>query len=128
MTVFLDTDVLVDCLRGIPAAQEWLERRQEERFQIHGVVAMELVVGSQDQKELSRTKALLDRFEVVWPDPSEFALAFDLLVKHRLASAIGIPDCLIAASALSRSCKLYTFNLKHFKTIDGLDVEEPYSR
>jgi predicted nucleic acid-binding protein len=55
-------------------------------------------------------------------------LAFELLVRHRLASALGIPDCLVAATALARSGTLYTFNLKHFRVIGGLDVQEPYSR
>ncbi len=74
---------------------------------------MELIVGCNDQKDLRRARAFLDRFEIAWPEPLEFALAFDLLSRHRLASAVGIPDCLIAATALSRSVRLYTFNLKH---------------
>ena len=74
MTAFLDTDVLIDCLRGTPAARAWLEQVASDAFQL------------------------------------------------------GIPDCLIAATALARSARLYTFNLKHFQAIEGLDVHSPYTR
>ena len=67
-------------------------------------------------------------FEVVWPEPSEFAAAFQLLLTHRLSSGLNIPDCLIAATALSRNARLYTFNLKHFQVVPELDVAQPYAR
>jgi predicted nucleic acid-binding protein len=67
-------------------------------------------------------------FATVWPEASEFAAAYDLLLAHRLSSGLNIPDCLIAATALTRAGRLYTFNLKHFQAVVGLDVREPYQR
>jgi predicted nucleic acid-binding protein len=67
-------------------------------------------------------------FSVVWPEAPEFARAYDLLVAHRLKSGLSIPDCLIAAMALTRRIRLYTFNVKHFKSVPGLDAQEPYTR
>jgi predicted nucleic acid-binding protein len=46
MTALVDTDVLVDILRGTPAAQAWLASVPTTAFAIPGVVAMELVVGT----------------------------------------------------------------------------------
>lgn len=128
VTVLIDTDVLVDCLRGVPAARRWLESHSAERFLIPGMVAMELLAGCRDRGELRRTMEFVDGVDVVWPEPSEFAMAYDLLSRHWLASSLAIPDCLIAATALSRSWRLYTFNLKHFRVVDGLDVVQPYDR
>jgi len=59
---------------------------------------------------------------------AEFAKAYELLAAHWLSSRLSIPDCLIAAMALTRSARLYTFNLKHFKAVPGLDVQQPYAR
>jgi predicted nucleic acid-binding protein len=128
MTAFLDTDVLVECLRGMPSAQEWLERAAAETFQVPGIVAMELLAGCRDRTDLERTRKFLDAFDVVWPEATEFAQAYRLLAAHHLASNLGIPDCLIAAMALSRSAQLYTFNLKHFRVVPGLNVQAPYQR
>lgn len=128
MTAFLDTDIMIDCLRGTPAARVWLEQVEAEAFQVPGVVAMELLMGCQNKAELERTLQFLHAFDIAWPEASEFAQAFELLAARRLNSGLGIPDCLIAAMALSHSARLYTFNLKHFQTVEGLEVRAPYPR
>ena len=124
----VDTDVLVDCLRGTIPAQEWLKQRASQSFAVPAVAAMELVMGCHDRADLERIQRFLSTFEVVWPEASEFAAAYQLLLTHRLGSGLTIPDCLIAATALTRNARLYTFNLKHFQVVPGLDVERPYSR
>jgi predicted nucleic acid-binding protein len=37
-------------------------------------------------------------------------------------------DCMIAAMALNRNVVLYSFNVKHFGIVAGLNVQQPYSR
>jgi hypothetical protein len=128
LSAFLDTDVLVDCLRGHSPAQAWLTQNLGVAFSVPGIVAMELVVGCPNQSELDRMKKLLASFHVVWSEASDEEKAYELLWSHRLASGLSIPDSLIAAMVLARKAKLYTFNLKHFRHIVGLDVEEPYQR
>ena len=39
-----------------------------------------------------------------------------------------IPDAIIAAMALTRNAKLYTFNTRHFEIVEGLDTAAPYVR
>ena len=128
MTVLLDTDVLIDCLRATPAARDWLKQHAGESFQVPGVVAMELLMGCRDRSEVARVQAFLDRFSIVWPEAAEFAQAYDLLAQYRLASALSIPDCLIAAMALARTAQVYTFNLKHYRVIAGIQIQAPYAR
>lgn len=89
---------------------------------------MELVMGCHDRSDLERIQRFLTTFEVVWPEATEFAAAYQLLLTHRLSSGLNIPDCLIAATALMRKAHLYTFNFKHFQVVPGLDVAQPYSR
>jgi predicted nucleic acid-binding protein len=128
MTVCLDTDVLIDCLSGMPEALAWLERESGETFIVPGIVGMELLVGCQNQADLKRTQEFLSAFNVVWPEAGEFARAYNLLATHRLTSGLSIPDCLVASMALERSLRLYTFNVKHYSVVPGLDVQEPYQR
>ena len=128
MTVLLDTDVLVDCLRGATAAQTWLRNHAAMAFDVPGIVAMELIAGCRDQVSQRRTQAFLQSFNILWPNAGDFALAYDLLVAHRLTTALSIPDCLIAAMALQRSAQLLTFNTRHFSAIPELDLHEPYVR
>ena len=124
----LDSDVLIDVLRGTGPAREWIDENREQPFLVPGVVAMELVVGSRDKHGLQRALKLLRHFEVAWPSSHETRRAYDLLIEHSLSTAIGIPDCMIAAMAIERSLHLHSFNLKHFRQIEGLEVSAPYAR
>ncbi len=128
MILLLDTDVLIDCLRGTRTAQEWLEGATEQSFAIPGIVAMELVMGCQNQNAQNRILKFLKSFTIIWPEASDFMKAHELLLKYHLSTGIGIPDCLIAAMTLRRSAQLYSFNLKHFRNIQGLNVKAPYAR
>ena len=97
---------------------------------------MELLMGCRNRSELDRTRRFLGSFNIHWPNSSEFALGYELLLSLRLSSGLGIPDCLIASMAqefkahlaLSRGSRLYTFNLKHFQAVPGLDAQQPYPR
>jgi|RhiMethySRZTD1v2_1073278.scaffolds.fasta_scaffold340918_2 predicted nucleic acid-binding protein len=126
--VLVDTDVMVDCLRGTAPSREWLQRTSTEALGLPGVVAMELLIGCRNRAEIQHLQRFLDTFSIVWPDTNEFARAYELLAEHRLTSGLGIPDCLVAAMALVRKARLYTFNSKHFRVIPGVDAQEPYSR
>ena len=71
--VLVDTDVLVDCLRGTPPAKAWLERASAEVLGIPGVVAMELLIGCRNRAEIEKLQNFLSAFSIVWPDAAEFA-------------------------------------------------------
>ena len=118
--LLLDTDILIDCLRGVSAARAWLESAATEAFGIPGIVAMELLVGC------SRNSwRLLSFFGPMPPSPRALTNCWRRIV---LATGVGIPDCVIAAMALGRHTPLCTFNRKHFQIFAGLEVREPYQR
>ena len=89
---------------------------------------MELLMGCRNAIELAQIKRFLGDYHVVWPDAAVFARAYEILCSLRLSTGLGIPDCLIAALAIDRGARLYTFNLKHFKVVPGLDAQQPYIR
>lgn len=126
--ILLDTDVLIDCLRGLPAADTWLSESADQVFAVPGIAAMELIIGCRDKADLQRTQAFIRHFDVIWPEAHEIKQAFDLLVAYRLQFGVSIPDCIIAAMALERGGFLYTFNLKHYRMFPDLEVREPYPR
>jgi predicted nucleic acid-binding protein len=126
--IVLDTDVLIEILRQRVEAKKWLESNATEPMIIHGVVAMEIINGSENKKDLQVNLTFLQDYKIVWPTPIEFEYAHELLIKYRLKTGIGIPDCLIAATVIKRSWQLYSFNLKHYRHISGLDAKIPYKR
>lgn len=124
----LDADVLIDFQRGVQASKEWMLSLTTEEAFVTGCVALEMVVGSRSRRELDRSIQLLDKLAVLWHTEQEGKLAWDLARSHSLSSGLSLPDYLIAAQAIERQAKLYTFNAKHFRDIPGLKAEAPYLR
>lgn len=65
MNALLDTDVIIDVLRGNPNAQSWLASTSATIFAIPGVTPMELIMGCRNQGELYRLQHFLNTFSGV---------------------------------------------------------------
>ena len=126
IVILLDCDVLVEAQRGRPEAAVWL--RNVTDVALPAPVAWEMLFGSRDKQELTRSQRFLESFAVEPITPEDSDLAQKLIVAHVLKSGLSLPDFLIAAQALNRAATLYTFNRKHFSAIPKLDVREPYRR
>ena len=93
--ILIDTDVLVECLRGSTDAETWLGTLHKYAFGIPGVVAMELLIGCRNHADLQQLERFLNSFNVTWPESFEFAQGYNLLASLHLSSGLGIPDCII---------------------------------
>jgi predicted nucleic acid-binding protein len=91
VNALVDTDVLIDILRGTSAARAWLASTPATAFDIPSIVGMELLVGCRDQTELRRVQRFLDAFTIAWTDAAESARAYELLATHRLTLASASP-------------------------------------
>ena len=125
----LDADVCIDILRGHPPAVAWLARANEvEVLVVGGPTVMELVEGCNSPKRLRELERFVSQFRVEWPEPIILIAALDLLAMHRLARGIDAFDAINAATALARDMTLNTFNVKHYRPIPSLKLEQPYQR
>ena len=85
-------------------------------------------MGSRDKLEMARNERFLRGFDVEPLEAADTALTERLVVTHKLATGLGLGDFLIAAQSINRQATLFTFNLKHFRAIPGLDARMPYTR
>lgn len=124
--VLVDTDILVDHLRGIEKAKEYL--KSVENGAIRGVISViteaELAAGESMkdmlvQMKVRRLVGLLEKAEVT----SEMAWKAGELKRDYKCRLM---DALIAATAMKLNLKLVTRNVKHYEKIAGLEIEEPY--
>ena len=113
MDVLVDTDVLVDHLRG----QRRL-RARNRRIAVSAVTRCELFAGRDEPDVLGRLLAPMVALEV------DSAVA-ELAGTVRREAGIATPDALIAATALIHSLPLLTRNRKHFERVDDLVVVTP---
>ena len=63
-TLLVDSDVLVDFLRGRPQAAEWLHARGTEVIGIPVIVLTELLQGARNGAEQARIREQLETFSI----------------------------------------------------------------
>lgn len=124
---FLDTDILIDIRRGYLPAIEWLETLEDVPA-ILFIVEMELIQGCRNKTEIERMEQLLLPVQVVYPTESECIVAVEIFKQLYLSHGLGLLDALIGASVINREAVLYTFNVKHYRHIPGINLQQPYVR
>jgi predicted nucleic acid-binding protein len=124
----LDTDVLIEILRGDSRAGEWLTSVESLVIGIPVVVWMEILVGARDKQEQRGFIEQLAGYTILQLESGDSERAQQWFEQFHLSHGVGILDCLIAAIAIRLSKPFYTFNLKHFRVIPGLEVQAPYER
>lgn len=123
----VDTDIVVDALRGFSAGLDYVEEAgQQGALRISIASEMELIVGCRNWRELHRLERFLRRCTILGMTEAIAARAVALLRQYRLSHGLSITDALIAASALAYHEMLYTKNVRHFRMIPGLTVVRPY--
>jgi predicted nucleic acid-binding protein len=120
----IDTDVLVDFLRGFPVAIEYIKTHSEDII-ISAISVAELYAGVKDS-EREQLDALISLFEVI-PITQEIAVTGGLLKQQYFKShGVGLADAIIAATSISINATLKTLNIRHFPMLKGLKA--PYSK
>jgi len=114
----LDTNILIDYLNGIEAAQE--EIRRYETPLISTITWMEVMVGvSEDEQQTVRS--FLSRFNQIDID----AKVAEIAVSIRRELKMRLPDAIIWASAKRENALLVSRNTKDFPA-DSPEVRVPY--
>ena len=117
--ILVDTDVMVDFLRGHPKAVT-LIHANSPRIILSGIAAAELYAGVKGEKELATLDSLLSLFRIV-PVSPELARTGGLHKRDYAKShGVGLADAIIAATAQAESADFKTLNVKHYPMIKGL--------
>jgi predicted nucleic acid-binding protein len=117
--VLLDTNILIDYLRGVPAARAELRRYRQKAISI--ISWMEVLVGADATTEHG-TRDFLQEFVLLAIDESIAERAVTLRKAHRLK----LPDAIIWGSAQVHSMLLVTRDGRSFPA-DDPGVRIPYT-
>lgn len=122
--MLVDTDVMIWHLRGYPAAAQRLD--QLEQLTLSAVTYMELLQGMRNRAEMAALqKSLVMRnAEKLQLTPGITATAIQLMEDLSLSHGMQMGDALIAATALEHKLTVLTGNVKHFRIIAGLNIEQ----
>ena len=123
--MLVDTDILIDYLRGQVDAVAFLEKHIAE-ISISAVSVAELFQGVREGRERTDLATMLSAL-VVLPLTEETAELAGLFRRdHRGSLGCGLADCMIAATAARHGLELITLNVKHFQMLP--QVTTPYRK
>jgi hypothetical protein len=118
MKALFDTNLVIDALNGVPAADT--EFKRYTRVLISRITWMEVLVGSQENDAQVRD-FLETNFEIISLDLDIAERAVQLRRAHR----IRLPDAIIWATAQIQEAVLVTRNTKDFSS-DWANIHVPY--
>ncbi|MFP4467249.1 MAG: PIN domain-containing protein [Candidatus Goldiibacteriota bacterium] len=121
--MLFDTDIIIWALRGSIKAAAAIDKADERS--ISAVSYMELVQGVKDKKELKQLSSFLSDCGIdIMPLTENIGhRAAIYMEEYTLKSGLRLADALIAATAAENNLTLYTSNIKHYKTIEDLNIK-----
>lgn len=109
----LDTDVLIDVLRGREATKSFLQDAADRFVPCCSVISVaELYVGMRPEEETA-TRSFLDGLVII-PVTQEIAEVAGRFKKRTANRRLELADCLIAATAFVEGATLATGNIKDY--------------
>ena len=121
----LDTDVVVEYLRGSKQAIAFLEKLEGSVF-LSVITVAELFAGVSGTEERQSVDQFLQAFHII-PIDEELAKEGCLYRKEFFPShGVGLADALLAATADRVHATFVTFNRRHFPMLK--DIKVPYKR
>ena len=115
----LDTDVLVDFLRGYGKAVAFI-KAQSSRVILSSIVVAELYAGVKGDAEQAALENFISLFRIV-PVSAEIAKAGGLYKRdYGKSHGVGLADAILAATAVAENAVLKTLNTKHYPMLKGL--------
>ena len=117
--LLLDTDVLVDFLRGHSKAVAFVNARST-RIILSSIVIAELYAGVRGDREHAALEDLVSLFRVVSVS-GEIAKTGGLYKRdYGKSHGVGLADAIMAATAEAENAELKTLNTKHYPMLKGL--------
>ena len=111
--VLLDTDVLIDLLRGREATRTFLREATAQSIPCCSVISVAEVRAGMRPAEEAATTALLDGL-VIFPATSEIAEVAGRFKRTSRSRRLELADCLIAATAFVEGASIATGNVRDY--------------
>ena len=117
--ILLDTDVLVDFLRGHRKAVVFVNAHSD-RIILSSIVIAELYAGVKGDNEQAALDNFVSLFQVVSVSADIAKIGGLYKRDYGRSHGVGLADAIIAATAEVENAELKTLNIKHYPMLKGL--------
>jgi len=115
--VFVDTCIVIEYLK------ENLDLNKSNCY-INHIVLMELYIGAKNKQDLKEIKAKLKGFKLLETNQEIMNLSTQIIEHFALSHNAKIQDAIIASTCLVNNLPLATYNIRDFKYIPNLELEQ----
>lgn len=123
--ILCDTDVLIEFYKNTAHILQELHAIGQQHLAVSAITQAELYFGALNKAELNRIRTHLQSISRVALDTMISDKFLTLMETHSLSHKLGLPDAMIAATAIVHHIPLYTPNTKHFKFISDIELYQP---
>ena len=125
----LDTNIVIYTMKNRPQRVKHRFKKHQGRMGISTVTLGELIFGAEHSQQVNRNltdiESMVARLEVLpFDDSAAYHFGQIRAELYRVGKPIGPYDMMIAGHARSRGMKLVTNNVKEFKCVPGLLIED----
>jgi len=125
--IMVDTDVLIDLSRHVLECMDFFDGLSEEATICISVISeMEILAGCRNKSEQETAKTFMEDFAVLPIEGNDSMSASNLYARFHLSHGVGVLDCLIASTAISRKVDFFSRNQKHFEMFPDIRLRAPY--
>ena len=124
--LLVDTDILIDCLKGIPSSVVLINSSDFDFYYSSWTKKELLTKPGLRESERQEIEALLGRFRLLPVDDS-IAEKYWILLKKYETRGLRQADAIIAATAWHKTMPLLTRNQRHFRFISEIELAPIYS-
>ena len=117
--ILADTSILIDLQKGRGYTIRSFDKFKHQVC-IGRITACEFIYGANGKKEKKINKDFIENLEIIDISEEISKFTYFLLDKYALSMKFGISDALIASTAIIKGYKLWTRNIKHFRSIKEL--------
>ncbi len=117
--LLVDSDVIIDFLRGRPQAAAILEKHSD-RIILSAIVVAEVYAGARNDDERAILDRLLSLFRIVSVSPSIARAGGIYRQQYGRSHGVGMADAVIAATVREEGAELVTCNVKHYPMFPSL--------
>ena len=123
--ILCDTDVLIEFYKNTAHILQELHTIGQQHLAVSAITQAELYFGALNKAELNKIRIHLQSISRVALDPMISEKFLTLMETYSLSHKLGLPDALIAATAIVHHLPLYTLNTKHFQFLPEIELYHP---
>lgn len=122
--ILCDTNIFINLFRGQQSVKATLDKIGNGNIAFSIITYAEIIYGTPKAK-LPAVKSFFAQLTLVDLDTDVSKQFKAIILSYSFSHRVGIPDSLIAATAISQGLTLYTENKKDFDFIPGIKFYKP---